>query len=205
MTSHSHSSRGRATQPAPPAPSGGRFWGAIGAALLLFAAGGAARPVSDAATGAWQRWRAPERQAAEHAWLVGRLHEANPRLGDSTPARIATALQRCQDEHGISSRTTLSIMIVESGARPAARSPKGAIGLMQVMPHMFKGLGLPGNIAHIESNIEAGCLLLAGNIARLGEDDGISAYFWGNWIRGDSYLGKVKAVRERLGAAGGLG
>jgi hypothetical protein len=69
---------------------------------------------------------------------------------------------------------------------------------MQVMPHMFRALRLPGNVAHIEANIEAGCLLLADNIRRLGEDDGISAYYWGRRIRGDGYLRRVRTVLERL-------
>ncbi len=72
-------------------------------------------------------------------------------------------------------------------------------GLMQVMPHMFKALDLPGNAGHLEANIEAGCLLLADNIRRLGEEDGVSAYFWGSSIRGDGYLRKVIAVRRDLG------
>jgi len=92
----------------------------------------------------------------------------------------------------------LAVMIVESNARPSAISPKGAIGLMQVMPHMFADLGLAGNITHIESNIEAGCILLADNMRRLGEDRGISAYFWGTRIGGGAYLSRVKAVRETL-------
>ena len=34
--------------------------------------------------------------------------------------------------------------------------------------------------------------------ARLGEADGISAYFWGSHIRGVGYLNRVRAARERL-------
>jgi hypothetical protein len=41
-------------------------------------------------------------------------------------------------------------------------------------------------------------MILAGNIRRLGEEDGISAYFWGSDIRGVTYLNRVRAARERL-------
>jgi hypothetical protein len=92
----------------------------------------------------------------------------------------------------------LAVMLVESNARPWAHSPKGAVGLMQVMPHMMQPLGLAGNLATIESNIEAGCFILSHNIRRLGVEDGISAYFWGSEIRGVAYLEKVLEARARV-------
>ena len=63
--------------------------------------------------------------------------------------------------------------MVESRGLPSARSPKGAMGLMQVMPAMLEPLGMAGNFTTVESNIEAGCLILADNIRRMGEGDGI--------------------------------
>ena len=93
-----------------------------------------------------------------------------------------------------------AIVLVESSARPWARSPKGAQGLMQVMPHMSRSMGLAGNLNTIETNIEAGCRILADNIRRLGEEDGISAYFWGSEIRGEGYLERVQLARQRVQA-----
>jgi hypothetical protein len=69
---------------------------------------------------------------------------------------------------------------------------------MQVMPHMMEPLGLTGNAATIESNIEAGCWILASNIRRLGEEKGISTYFWGSDIRGLAYLEKVQSARAEV-------
>jgi hypothetical protein len=66
------------------------------------------------------------------------------------------------------------------------------------MPHMMQPMGLAGNLATIESNIEAGCRILADNIHRLGVERGISAYFWGSDIRGVAYLEKVLEARERV-------
>jgi hypothetical protein len=69
---------------------------------------------------------------------------------------------------------------------------------MQVMPYMIRPMGMAGNPSTVEANIEAGCAILAGNIRRLGENDGISAYFWGGNIRGPGYLNRVNAARARL-------
>jgi len=69
---------------------------------------------------------------------------------------------------------------------------------MQVMPHMVIPLEIAGNLATVESNVEAGCLILADNIRRLGEEDGISAYFWGSEIRNASYLDRVRQARAAL-------
>jgi hypothetical protein len=132
------------------------------------------------------------------AHVVG---SANPRLDDARRQRIAKAVLRCERDQGLDPYLVLAVLLVESSGRPDARSPKGAIGLMQVMPHMFEQLRLPGNAAHIESNIEAGCLLLSDNIRRLGEERGISAYFWGSSIRGHRYLERVRSIRETLARA----
>ncbi len=126
------------------------------------------------------------------------LDRANPHLGPATLGRIAAAVRRCERDQGVDAELVLRVMLVESMARPGVRSPKGATGLMQVMPHMFRELDLPGNLAHIEANVEAGCLILADNIRRLGPDDGVSAYFWGNRIRGTRYLEEVRTALERL-------
>jgi soluble lytic murein transglycosylase-like protein len=91
-----------------------------------------------------------------------------------------------------------AVIIVESSVRPWAYSPKGAVGLMQVMPHMMHPLGLAGNPTTVESNIEAGCWILSHNIRRLGEERGISAYFWGSKIRDLAYLEKVQEARETI-------
>ena len=91
-----------------------------------------------------------------------------------------------------------AVLLVESSARPWARSHKGAIGLMQVMPHVVQPLQPAGNLTTIESNVEAGCFILADNIRRLGEDDGISAYFWGSEIRDASYLDRVREARAAV-------
>jgi len=120
------------------------------------------------------------------------LGEWNPHLVESERQRIARAVQRSAQTYELPTDLVMAMILVESAARPGARSPKGALGLMQVMPHMQATLDLAGNSTTIESNVEAGCQILAENIARLGEDRGILAYFWGSKRGSDWYLRRVR-------------
>ena len=126
------------------------------------------------------------------------LDSANPHLAPSERRRIARAVIRSSERHGLDPQLVTAIILVESSARPWALSPRGAVGLMQVMPHMAALIDLGGNLTTIENNVEAGCWILADNIRRLGEDDGISAYFWGSDIRGVGYLDRVRAARATV-------
>lgn len=121
---------------------------------------------------------------------------ANPGLQARERQRIGTALMRSADRYGLAPDLVLAVILVESDARPEAYSPRGALGLMQVMPHMMRPMALAGNAMTVESNIEAGCFILADNIERWGFERGISAYFWGTRIRDGAYLAKVLAARD---------
>jgi soluble lytic murein transglycosylase-like protein len=169
----------------------GHRWMAVAAGVLLLA--GQLSQAPQEPTAAADEVAPPLDERLETALL-----RVNPQLGALTSGRIADAVIRCGEQQGLSPELVLAVILVESSARPHARSPKGAVGLMQVMPYMYRELGLPGSVAHLEGNIEAGCLLLADNIRRLGEDGGISAYFWGDRIRGDGYLRRVRAMRQEL-------
>jgi soluble lytic murein transglycosylase-like protein len=122
----------------------------------------------------------------------------NPILSFVERERIGDAVMRCADRHDLDPTLVTAMIWVESRGRPWARSPKGAIGLMQVMPYMAEPLGLAGNFTTIESNIAAGCRILSDNIERLGEADGVSAYFWGSNIRNANYRNRVERARERV-------
>lgn len=141
-------------------------------------------------------------EAAGAATSAERIAEivgaANPVLSPGQRERIGRAVLRSSRHHGLDPQLVTAIILVESGARPWVRSPKGAVGLMQVMPHMAEPLRLVGDLVSIEHNVEAGCWLLADNIRRLGEENGISAYFWGSEIRGVAYLDRVRAARASV-------
>jgi soluble lytic murein transglycosylase-like protein len=126
------------------------------------------------------------------------LRHLNPELSPGENARIADAVVKYSGKYVLDPSLVLAVIHQESSGRPWVRSGKGAMGLMQVMPHMLASLALAGNLASIETNVEAGCIILADNIRRLGEDKGILAYFWGNEIRGVAYLEEVRAARAAI-------
>jgi soluble lytic murein transglycosylase-like protein len=145
----------------------------------------------------------PDRAAATGSVLsadaIGAIvATANPQLSAAVRQRIGRAILRSSQDYTLDPQLVTAIILVESGARPWALSGKGAVGLMQVMPHMSEARILAGNLTTIESNVAAGCSILADNIRRLGEDDGISAYFWGSDIRGVAYLDRVRAARAAV-------
>jgi soluble lytic murein transglycosylase-like protein len=133
--------------------------------------------------------------------LMRFLERENAALSPNEIQRIAAAVIRYSARYELDPVLVTQVLWVESRARPWVRSPLGAVGLMQVMPHMAAGLDLSGSLAAIETNIEAGCWILADNIRRLGEEDGISAYFWGSNIRGVTYLNRVKEARAAVRGA----
>ena len=137
---------------------------------------------------------------AQDARVVARIAELNPHLTPGQLDRIEAAIHRYSEKYGLDPVLVAAVIEVESSGKPWARSPAGALGLMQVMPHMIRPMGMAGNPSTVEANVEAGCAILASNIRRLGEEDGISAYFWGGNIKGPGYLNKVKAARSRLRA-----
>lgn len=67
--------------------------------------------------------------------------------------RQAQLLQRDPD-------LVLAIMAVESDFVPSATSSVGAVGLMQVMPHWKRVLGIQGDLAEIGTNIHYGLQVL---------------------------------------------
>ena len=130
--------------------------------------------------------------------VVEELRRVNSALTERQLRRIAAAVIKYSGKYRLPPDLVIAVMQVESTARPWARSPKGALGLMQVMPHMAQPADFAGNLTTAESNVEAGCMILSDNVRRLGEDDGISAYFWGSEIRGGSYLQRVRAARAAM-------
>jgi soluble lytic murein transglycosylase-like protein len=176
-------------------------WRAIAGAALLIGWNTAAPttdPANDASYFFAEARPAPEQ---DREGIIATVQGRNPRLGRGRAERIADSVLRCTDSQrlpDLTPRLMLSVMFQESGARPNAISPKGAVGLMQVMPGVYSRLELAGGIAHLESNIEAGCKVLADNMRRLGRERGISSYFWGNEIRGDKYLNGVEAILRTL-------
>lgn len=77
----------------------------------------------------------------------------NPRFTDRFDEHILVQARR----FGLDARLLKSIIAAESEFDPGARSPKGAEGLMQMMPATAQEMGLPrNNLAEPQPNIVAG-------------------------------------------------
>src|SRR3972149_6364395 len=99
--------------------------------------------------------------------IAERLRRLNSTLTERQLRRIAAAVLKYSAKYELDPQLVTDVMQVESTARPWVRSPAGAVGLMQVMPHMASRLDITGNLTTVESNVEAGCMILADNIRRL--------------------------------------
>ena len=71
------------------------------------------------------------------------------------PAPYAEIIDRASAEHGVDPKLVRAVIQVESAYRPEARSPKGAMGLMQLMPETARHYAV-GNPYDPEANIVAG-------------------------------------------------
>ena len=161
-------------------------------AALLVSDGEKPAPPERSATGAHGPVVFTEQRVAH---VLARL---NPALRPRERERIAAAVVKYSGKYDLDPALVLAVIRNESAARSWVRSPKGAVGLMQVMPHMMQALPVAGNLTQVESNVEAGCMILADNIRRLGEAEGIGAYFWGNDVRDVRYFENVKAARTEI-------
>jgi soluble lytic murein transglycosylase-like protein len=91
----------------------------------------------------------------------------------STPyADIITAVSKA---HGVDPMLVRAVIGVESNYRPRARSPKGAMGLMQLMPATAREYKVH-NPYEPRANIEAGIKHLKGLIDKLGVELALAAY-----------------------------
>jgi soluble lytic murein transglycosylase-like protein len=79
------------------------------------------------------------------------LEEVGPAAG----ADLARLAEQAARRHGLPPELVLAVVSVESGFRPEAVSPKGAQGLMQLMPRTAESLGVD-DAFDPEQNLDAG-------------------------------------------------
>ena len=110
---------------------------------------------------------------AEQAPATAAAKAVRHGIPDSTPyADIITAVS---EAHGVDPMLIRAVIQVESGYRPRARSPKGAMGLMQLMPATAREYKVR-NPYEPKANIEAGIKHLKGLIDKLGVELALAAY-----------------------------
>jgi hypothetical protein len=83
-----------------------------------------------------------------------------PELDQSLARRIARTVQSECLLFGQDPNLVLAVMAVESDFNPKATSAQGAVGLMQVMPHWKKVLGLQSELTEPEVSIHSGIQIL---------------------------------------------
>ncbi|MEP6471348.1 MAG: lytic transglycosylase domain-containing protein [Acidobacteriota bacterium] len=92
-----------------------------------------------------------KRPVGEQQWLATRI---------ARPSEFDPLIKSAANDHSLDPRLVKSVMLVESGFNPAAVSPKGARGLMQLMPATASEHGAR-NIHDPAQNIAAGTRYLS--------------------------------------------
>jgi soluble lytic murein transglycosylase-like protein len=94
-------------------------------------------------------------------------------LLDGTP--YADIIASLSQAHGVDPMLVSALIQVESGYRPRARSPRGAMGLMQLMPSTVREYQVR-NPFEPKANIEGGIRHLRSLIDRFGVEMALAAY-----------------------------
>jgi soluble lytic murein transglycosylase-like protein len=81
------------------------------------------------------------------------------------PGRFAEAIDTVATRYGVDRRLVKAVVEVESGGNPRAVSPKGALGLMQLMPARAEALGV-ADAFDPRANLDGGVRHLRDLLAR---------------------------------------
>lgn len=115
------------------------------------------------------------------ARVLARIREIEERFEGLTPGRTQRTLEssssfegsfeeiveECARKYGMNPSLIRKVIEVESGGNPRAVSPKGAMGLMQLMPETCRDLGVSDPF-DVRQNIEGGVRYLRGLLDRFG-------------------------------------
>jgi hypothetical protein len=125
---------------------------------------------------------------------AGLLKKYNPALDDLTTLKYAYKIFQCTDEY-VSLDILTALIVVESSANTRAESNKGALGLTQVMPNIWKYD--KSTLINPYRNIEAGSSILSYYVKRYGLKGGLSAYNSGKRSGSPKYARKVIGIASR--------
>jgi len=106
----------------------------------------------------------PQAFAAEH--VPGEYSFRLPK--ETPPSKFQVFVNQASKKYGLDKALVRAVMEVESGTDPSAVSPKGAQGLMQIMPGTAKDLRLNDPL-NPEESIDAGSRYLKAQLAAFGD------------------------------------
>jgi soluble lytic murein transglycosylase-like protein len=104
-------------------------------------------------------------------------------------------IRSAASRHSLNPALVTAVIRQESGGSPCAVSPKGAIGLMQLMPATAASLGI-GNPFQPEENIEGGVRFLKGLLERYRGDYALALSAYNAGPRRVDAAGGVPAIAE---------
>ncbi len=98
----------------------------------------------------------------------------------AAPRDLDAIIDRASSTYGVDRDLIVSVIRAESGFDAKATSPRGAMGLMQLMPGTARDLGVR-DVYDPEQNVMAGTRYLKGLLDRYGGDvrQALAAYNWG--------------------------
>jgi soluble lytic murein transglycosylase-like protein len=137
---------------------------ALAAGALAVAAPAAAQVLEIAPDGGVTRYAGPAVYTDQGARSL--LAAAPPAA--APPAEVAQAIAQAAERHAVSVPLAQAVAWQESRFRQAAVSPKGAVGVMQLMPATARTLGV--DAADLKGNIEGGVGYLAQMLQRFEGD-----------------------------------
>lgn len=136
---------------------------AFAAATLALAGPAAAQVLDIGADGAVTRYAGPAVYTDEGVRALG----PDPRPS-AAPSEVAQAIDESAQRHAVSAELAQAVAWQESRFHQAAVSPKGALGVMQLMPATARSLGV--DAADLKGNIDGGVAYL-GQMLRRFEGD----------------------------------
>lgn len=96
------------------------------------------------------------------------IKKFNPRLSDKQLDAITKSILGFSWKYQIDPRLVVSLFLAESHFNPQATSPKGAMGLGQLMPGTARGLGVSNAYDPVQ-NVEASIRLMRGHLDKYGD------------------------------------
>jgi soluble lytic murein transglycosylase-like protein len=124
------------------------------------------------------------------------FRSTRPMASQALRTRFEPLVQQYAQEHGLRADLVRAVIQVESGFNPRARSPKGALGLMQLMPATARELGVQNAFDPAE-NIRGGATYLRQLLDRYdgNEELALAAYNAGSGAV-DRHGGQIPPFRE---------